>query len=135
MALDTVGDILSMFLNQFGLILCCTIDTAAVLAIPLSIIWRIRVPLSQKMILGCSLCLTIVMIALSIIRVSGLVHVNAIDSIWSTYWQFLGFEIGVFLASAVAFRSFFTARNQSSRPVQFSIKRALKQSLSGSNRL
>ncbi|KAL4966743.1 uncharacterized protein BDV14DRAFT_198552 [Aspergillus stella-maris] len=114
MVMDTVGDIL-------------------ILAIPFSIIWRIRVRLSQKIILTCSLCLTIVMIALSIARVCGLVDGDAIDSIWQTYRQFLSSEIGVFLASAVAFRSFFTARTQASNPIRYSIKRALKQSLSGSN--
>ncbi|KAE8349704.1 hypothetical protein BDV28DRAFT_151634 [Aspergillus coremiiformis] len=114
MVMDTVGDVL-------------------ILAIPFSIIWKIRVRLPHKIILMCSLCLTIVMIALSIIRVSGLVYHGAIDSIWQTYWQFLGSEIGVFLASAVAFRSFFMARNKSSTPVKYSIKKALKQSLSGAN--
>ncbi|KAL4801044.1 hypothetical protein BDV19DRAFT_352616 [Aspergillus venezuelensis] len=114
MVMDTVGDIL-------------------ILVIPFSIIWRIRVRLSQKIILTCSLCLTIVMIALSITRVCGLVDGDAIDTIWQTYWQFLSSEIGVFLASAVAFRSFFTARTQASSPIRYSIKRALKQSLSGSN--
>ncbi|PIG86720.1 hypothetical protein AARAC_010734 [Aspergillus arachidicola] len=106
----------------------------SVLAIPFNVIWKIRVRLSHKIILMCSLCLTIVMIALSIIRVSGLIYHDAMDSIWQIYWQFLGSEIGVFLASAVAFRSFFMARNKPSTPVKYSIKKALKHSLSGANK-
>ncbi|KAL5342019.1 hypothetical protein BJX70DRAFT_405376 [Aspergillus crustosus] len=107
-----------------------TIGDVLILVIPFSILWKIRIRLSQKIILGCSLCLTIVMIALSIVRVCGLVYGDSVDSIWQTYWQFLGSEIGVFLASAVAFRSFFTARKQSSNDAPYSIKRAWKKSVS-----
>jgi hypothetical protein len=74
------------------------------------------------------------MVALSIIRVCGLVYGDSIDSVWQTYWQFLGSEIGLFLASAVAFRAFFMARTKSSNAVPYSLKRVLKNTLSGPNR-
>jgi glucan phosphoethanolaminetransferase (alkaline phosphatase superfamily) len=133
MALDTVGDILSALLYQYDQAPGNS-NPAIVLVIPFSLIWKIRVRLSQKIVLVCSLCLTILMAALSIVRVCGLVYGDAIDSVWQTYWQFLGSEIGLFLASAVALRAFFMARSQPSNAVPFSFKRVLKNSLSGPNK-
>ncbi|PLB54899.1 hypothetical protein P170DRAFT_483688 [Aspergillus steynii IBT 23096] len=120
MVLDTIGDLLSMrpSINPF-------------LVIPIGIIWKIQVVWSQKIILTCSLCLTVIMIILSIVRVSGLVYRGFIDSIWETYWQFLSAEVGVFLAASIAFRSFFTARSNSRPTPHYSVKRLLKESITG----
>ncbi|OGM45358.1 hypothetical protein ABOM_005551 [Aspergillus bombycis] len=97
MMFDTVGDFL-------------------ILAIPIHIIWKIRVPRSQRIILTASLCLTVIMIVLSIVRVSGLASRDIVDTIWETYWQFLSAEEGVFLVAAVSFRSFFVAQSRSRIP-------------------
>lgn len=101
-----------------------------VLAIPVNIIWKIRVRWTQRIVLAMSLCLTVVMIVLSIVRVSGLLYHDIVDAIWETYWQFLSAEVGVFLAAAVSFRSFFVAQNRSHRPPPFSVKRFLRESFS-----
>ncbi|KAE8414444.1 hypothetical protein BDV36DRAFT_265156 [Aspergillus pseudocaelatus] len=92
-----------------------SLDIAAdllILVIPIGIIWKIKVQWTQKLVLMSSLCLTIVLVALSITRVAGLVHHGAVDTIWETYWQSLSAELGVFLAAASTFRSFFIAQRQ-----------------------
>ena len=66
--------------------------------------------------LTCSLCLTFVLVALSITRVAGLVYHGAVDMIWEVYWQSLSTELGVFLAAASTFRSFFVAQRQKKSP-------------------
>ncbi|KAF2204503.1 hypothetical protein GQ43DRAFT_493224, partial [Delitschia confertaspora ATCC 74209] len=64
-----------------------------ILFIPIRIIWTIRVSWGQKLALICSLCLTIFMIIITIIRVSGLVNDGAIDNTWEVYWLVLGGEV------------------------------------------
>ncbi|KAL2835868.1 hypothetical protein BJY01DRAFT_252307 [Aspergillus pseudoustus] len=88
------------------------ISDILILAIPVRIIRKIRVRPSQKVALSLSLCLTVIIIALGIVRLAGLIYNGAVDSIWSAYWQFVITEVGVILAAAVAFRSFFVARNK-----------------------
>jgi uncharacterized membrane protein (Fun14 family) len=107
-----------------------------VLAIPISIIWRVRVHWIQKIILGCSLCVAVIMIILMIVRVAGLVHQGVVDINWNIFWHFLNAEIGVLLTSAVTFRTLFVARKNGNAHASppYSIKRGIKKSLSRSNR-
>lgn len=99
-----------------------------VLAIPINVIWKIKVRWGQKVFLSLSLCLTVIMIILSIVRVCGLVYHDLVDTVWETYWQFLSAEIGVFLASAVSFRSLFVSQNRSNSGPNYSVKRLFKES-------
>ncbi|KAJ5946524.1 hypothetical protein N7454_003363 [Penicillium verhagenii] len=92
-SLDIVGDLL-------------------ILAIPAGLILKIRVDWTQKLALGSSLCLTFVLVALSITRVAGLKYHKQVDLIWETYWQSMSAELGVFLAAASAFRAFFVSQKQ-----------------------
>lgn len=80
--------------------------------IPVGLIWKIRVDWTQKLALGSSLCLTFVLVALSITRVAGLKYHKEVDLIWETYWQSMSAELGVFLAAASAFRTFFVSQKQ-----------------------
>ncbi|KAJ5793386.1 uncharacterized protein N7503_009364 [Penicillium pulvis] len=104
------------------------VGDALILAIPINVIWKIQVRWGQKIFLSFSLCLTVIMIILSIIRVCGLVYHDLVDTVWETYWQFLSAEIGVFLASAVSFRSLFVSRNRSNASPNYSVKRLFKDS-------
>ncbi|KAJ5663900.1 hypothetical protein N7507_004631 [Penicillium longicatenatum] len=79
----------------------------------LRIIWKIQVDWRQKLVLACSLCLTIVLVALSITRVAGLNYKGFVDSVWETFWLMMSAELSVFLAAASAFRAFFVAQQQS----------------------
>lgn len=53
------------------------------------------------------------MIIITVIRVSGVVHKGIFDIIWQMYWLALGGEVGIFMAAAVAFRTFFVAKSHS----------------------
>ncbi|PVH84950.1 hypothetical protein DL98DRAFT_608996 [Cadophora sp. DSE1049] len=87
------------------------ISDILILAIPIRLLWQIRVRFSQKIAISSSLCLTIVIIAVTIIRASGIRHGNSIDSVWETYWQVISAEVGLIMTSATAFRTFFVARS------------------------
>jgi hypothetical protein len=59
----------------------------SVLAFPfIRIIWLIRTRLAQKLVLACSLCVTVVMIPMTIIRTAGLRAPNgSVDNAWAFY--------------------------------------------------
>ena len=92
---------------------CISLTTIAVLILPITIVWKIRIRPAQKLILLLCLSLTIFMIIITVVRVSGVVHKGIFDIIWQMYWLLLGGEVGIFMAAAVAFRTFFVARSQS----------------------
>lgn len=62
-----------------------------------------------------SLCLTVVLIALSLVRASGLRANNAVDAVWETYWSFIVAEVGLILTSVTTFHTFFVTRNKRAR--------------------
>ncbi|KAF2686160.1 hypothetical protein K458DRAFT_471604 [Lentithecium fluviatile CBS 122367] len=74
---------------------------------------KIRIRKGQKVALLFSLGLTAFMIVITIIRVSGLIKDGHVDTIWEIYWLALSGEVGIFMAAAIAFRSFFVTRGQS----------------------
>lgn len=92
--------------------------------------------MAQKIALTFTLCLTIVLIAITLTRASGLRIMGALDITWEVYWQFLSTEVGVIIASFAAFRALFVAQagNQhpsGSRGQWYSYsKKLLKKSLS-----
>jgi hypothetical protein len=84
------------------------------LYIPIQIICRIRVKWTQKIALAFSLCLTIVVVIVTIIRAAGMHHGEAFDYAWVIYWQIISAEVGLVMTSATAFRAFFVARGGNS---------------------
>ena len=52
------------------------------------------------------------MIAVTLTRASGILNHAGIDATWETYWQYLSAEVGLLMATATAFRSFFIARSR-----------------------
>ncbi|USP76826.1 uncharacterized protein yc1106_04100 [Curvularia clavata] len=86
---------------------------ALILAIPICVIWKIKVQWSQKVALTSSLCLTVFMMVTTVARLAGLIYNDIVDTIWEIFWTLTSGEVGVFLAAATAFRSFFVSRKQS----------------------
>ena len=73
--------------------------------------------MTRKLTLACSLCLTIVVIAFTITRASGLEWKGNLDMLWEVYFQIVAAEVGLILVSMTAFRQLFvsrTARKQQS---------------------
>ena len=82
-----------------------------VLYIPMRLIWKIQIKWTQKLALTVSLCLTVLMVVLTITRISGLTFDGNFDTIWETYWLILAAEVGIVLTSVAAFRAFFVYRS------------------------
>lgn len=69
-----------------------------------------KIKLSQKVVLACSLCLTAVLIIFTVIRASGLVWHGKIDVVWEEYFLIVPAEVGLILVSMTAFRAVFVSR-------------------------
>lgn len=92
-----------------------------VIYIPIRLIWKIQIRLSQKIALAFSLCLTIVVITVTAIRASGMLSDDMIDPVWGIYWQFVSAVVGLVLTAVTAFRTFFVSRrkmNKAQPPLQ-----------------
>ncbi|KAJ5885521.1 hypothetical protein N7495_010031 [Penicillium taxi] len=81
-----------------------------ILAIPTGLLWKVRINLTQKLAFMSSLCLTIFLVALSITRCAGLIYRGTVDDVWEVFWITMSANLGVFLAAASAFRSFFASQ-------------------------
>ena len=91
MTLDAVGDLL-------------------ILVIPVYLIYKIRVDLRQKITLSFSLCLTVFIVAVTVVRPAGLYDGNSLRVVWGAFWMFVSVDVGVALASLTAFRTLFVRR-------------------------
>ena len=81
-----------------------------VLYIPCQLIWQVKIKLGQKVALAYSLCLTAVIIMITVTRASGLVLQGKIDVVWEVYFQIVPAEVGLILVSMTAFRALFVSR-------------------------
>ncbi|KAL8934631.1 MAG: hypothetical protein Q9216_005806 [Gyalolechia sp. 2 TL-2023] len=84
---------------------------AAVLYIPVQLIWQVKLKLIQKFTLACSLCLTVVVIIFTVTRASGLEWQGKLDVLWEVYFQIVAAEAGLILVSMTAFRALFVSRS------------------------
>lgn len=81
-----------------------------VMVIPIHLLWRVQIQLRQKLALGVSLCLSIMMIISAIVQISGIrAPSHAIDVTWELFWQIVEACIAVIMVSLTAFRSLFIA--------------------------
>lgn len=64
----------------------------------------------QKVTLACSLCLTVVVIAFTVTRASGLEWQGKLDVLWEVYFQMVAAEVGLILVATTAFRALFVSR-------------------------
>jgi len=90
----------------------CWLTQLQVLFIPVQLIWKVQIKWTQKAVLALSLCLTVIMIMITIIRISGIKSNGQIDQVWESYWLILSAEIGIILTAVTAFRAFFVSRHK-----------------------
>lgn len=88
--------------------------------IPIVLIWKIRINWTQKIALVSTLCLTIVMVILTIVRIAGLTWRGKLDSVWETYFMVIPAEVGLALVAITAFRALYISRSKS-RPAPTAI--------------
>lgn len=86
----------------------------AVLIIPISIIWRVRIKTRQKIGIAAFLCLSICMIVIAVIRVSGVHYESKFDITWIGLWQQVQSCVAVVMLSLTAIRSIYVS-NTSNR--------------------
>lgn len=80
------------------------------------LIWKIQVRWTQKLALGLTLCLTIFLITITLVRASGLTYRGYVDNVWEIYLQFISAEVGLILTSLSAFRTLFVAHPVQNQP-------------------
>lgn len=82
----------------------------SVIVIPILLLWGLKIKLQQKLAVGLSLCLSIIMIITAIVQISG-IHTPAknFDATWGIFWQFMEACIAVIMVSLTTFRSLFVA--------------------------
>lgn len=87
-----------------------------VIVIPILLLWRVQIKLQQKLALGFSLCLSIIMIITAIVQISGIhAPANTIDVVWEIFWQLMEACIAVIMVSLTAFRSLFVAHGSGAK--------------------
>lgn len=88
-----------------------------VLVIPIHLLWHIQINLRQKIIIGASLCLSIVMIIITIIRMSKIrIGPTQTDIIWEVFWHHVEACTAVIMVSVSAFRYVFVAHEARQSP-------------------
>lgn len=80
-----------------------------VLSLPIILLWRVRISRRQKIGLAFSLCLSGVMIIVTIVRIAGIKRggSGSVDIVWLAFWQQQECSIAVLMVSVSAFRSLF----------------------------
>ena len=85
-----------------------------VISVPVLVLKRVRLPWKKKLYLGCSLCLSAILIVVAVLQAATLTYmgVPAIDVVWEIYFQFVELTLAVIVVSATAFQIFFIQRAQ-----------------------
>lgn len=84
-----------------------------IIAIPLRLLWSVRIKPRQKVFLGIFFSLNLFMAIIAAIRVSGLKFRGTFDEVWLYLWQQIEACIAVIMISLTAFRSVFVASESS----------------------
>ncbi|KAL8724605.1 MAG: hypothetical protein Q9166_007852 [cf. Caloplaca sp. 2 TL-2023] len=81
------------------------------LAIPIKVLWKVKIRLHQKIILGTFLCLSACMFAICLVRMIGETidgkTGTTIDIQWNLFWQITEASVAVTVVSLTAFRSLY----------------------------
>ena len=135
---DIVGDLMSKQLRSFSK---RSLSQALVLYIPCRLIWKVKIRLARELALASCLCLTVVVMVCTVMRITGLSYYKSVDAVWETFWQYVSASVGLCLTSVAAFRSLFISHRVSHRQQETSdlerlsllydrVKRALKRNWS-----
>ncbi|MCJ1466527.1 hypothetical protein MMC07_005147 [Pseudocyphellaria aurata] len=103
---------LSEFPKTIGLYAFVTIldmiTDILIMVIPVQLLWNVHIQRRQKLILGASLCLSIVMIFTAIVRISAIrIGKHGVDYVWTAFWQIIESCLAVTVVCLSAFRSVF----------------------------
>ncbi|KAL9593119.1 MAG: hypothetical protein Q9219_007672 [cf. Caloplaca sp. 3 TL-2023] len=99
------------------LVKCLDIFTDILLiSIPITLLWKVRIHVRQKLGIGAFLCLSVVMIIIAIVKASGIrTPVRSFDLIWETFWHHIEACTAILMVSVTAFRSVFVSSRQNAQ--------------------
>ena len=79
-----------------------------VISIPVILLWRVRISIRQKLALASVLCVSVILIVISIIKVAAVNTIpGQVDTTWGLFWQQAEASIAVIVVSLAVFRSLF----------------------------
>lgn len=81
-----------------------------VVIIPVLVLNRTQMKLSRKVGLGISLCLSVVMALIALIRIGGYRIQGKIDITWRIFWQYVEAYVAIIMGSTAAFRTLFLSK-------------------------
>ena len=85
-----------------------------ILIIPIILLWRVKLKIHQKIVIGVFLCLSVVMIIVAIIKVAGVKYYGSAELTWGALWQQIEACAAVSMISLTAFRSVFVSNSSTS---------------------
>ena len=97
-----------------------------VVSLPVALLWDLRINRWQKVGLSLTLCLSLVMVLVAIIRTAGIKFAGTVDIIWVQFWAQQECSIAVIMVSVVAFRSFFVAGAAAKRSPRLPSRRIIR---------
>jgi hypothetical protein len=83
-----------------------------VVSIPILVLRQSKMKLRQKVAVGCFLCLSLVMIAMALVRVTKMPGFTAIDTPYEIFWQYMKASIAILMASLTAYRTMFVLQKE-----------------------
>lgn len=94
------------------------------ISIPIMLLSRVHLKLRQKIGLGLSLCLFLVMAIVPVIKITGIkLNGDVADNVWGCFWQQQECNIAVIMVSMSAFRSYFVATSSNNSPARHEVSR------------
>ena len=87
---------------------------AAVISIPMILLWNVKINIRRKLVLWGILCLSIFTAITAIIRIAGgnISH-GQVDSAWAIFWLQAEAAVAIIVVSITAFRALFVAHRAS----------------------
>ena len=114
--MDILTDFLSEHLTiRWKLLTPVLLTFPQVITIPVALLWEVQLKPRQKLGLGFFLCLSISMIIVAAIRMSGIIYHGTFDNSWIFLWQQIETCIAVMMISLTAFHSVFVANSSKVR--------------------
>lgn len=84
--------------------------------VPVLLLWKANIKLRQKTLLGFFLCLSISMVMISLVRISGLrAHRDIFDVQWAIFWTQVEATVATITVSVTAFRQLLGIKAQRAR--------------------
>ena len=117
--LDIITDVFSTCTNtspkiQTSFSPSAYVNNWTVISIPVLLLWKVRISLRRKFVLGFILCLSIFTIIAAVIKVSGGFNNHGqTDAAWAVFWLQAEAAVAVVIVSITAFRALFIARQAS----------------------